>query len=85
MQNVYWYSSHAQTLLSCFSFSVLLFVVIARDHVGTKSTQGMLLREHVSMQDMLGREQVSMQGMLAREHVSTQGTLARKHASHVGT
>ena len=85
MQNVYWYSSHAQTLLSCFSFSFLLFVVIAREQVGTKSTQGMLLREHISTQDMLGREQVSMQGMLAHEHVSMQGTLARKHASHVGT
>ena len=85
MQNVYWYSSHAQTLLSCFSFSFLLFVVIAREQVGTKSTQGMLLREHVSMQGMLAHEHVSTQGTLAHEHVSMQGTLARKHASHVGT
>ena len=38
----------------------LLFVVIAREHVGT---QGTLVREHVDTQDTL-----------ACEHVSTQGT-----------
>ena len=38
----------------------LLFVVIAREHVGT---QGTLVREHIDTQDTL-----------ACEHVSTQGT-----------
>ena len=35
----------------------LLFVVIAREHVDTKSTQGRLAREHVSTQDTLARKE----------------------------
>ena len=69
----------------------MLFVVIAREHVGTQSTQGTLAHEHakharhVSTQDMLARKHVSMQKALAREHVGTQGTLDCKHVSTQGT
>ena len=65
----------------------MLFVVIAREHVGMQSTQGTLSRElarreHVDTQDTLTREYVSTKDTLAREHVSTQGTLGREHIRH---
>ena len=53
----------------------LSFVVIAREHVGTQSTQGTLTREHAR------HEQMSTQDTLVREHVSTQGMFARTHVS----
>ena len=74
----------------------LSFVVIALEHVGTQSVQGMLAREHTDMQDTLACKHMRTQGMLVCEHVrmqstlahelvSTQGMLARKHARHAGT
>ena len=48
----------------------LSFVVIAREHVGTQSRQGTLVREHVDKQDKLVREYIRSQDTLALEHVS---------------
>ena len=53
----------------------LSFVVIAREQVGTQSTQGTLTREHAR------HEHMSTQDTLVREHVSTQGMFARTHVS----
>ena len=57
----------------------LIFViwVIAREHIGTQSTQSMLAREHAMHVGTLARKH--------ERHVSTQGTGARKHARHFGT
>ena len=68
----------------------LIFVICsystwASRHIGTKSTQDTLVREHVSTQSTLAHEHVSTQNTLAHEHVSTQGTLASDHASTQGT
>ena len=63
----------------------LSVVVIAREHVGTQSTQDTLVPEHTYMEDTLAREHISTQGTLAREHLSIKGTLAREHVSIQGT
>ena len=45
-----------------------LFAIIAREHVGTQSTQGTLAREDARHER---REHVDTQDTLTREHVST--------------
>ena len=55
------------------SLLLLLFEVIAREHVGTQGTSKNV-RKHENTQDTL-----------PREHVNTQGTWTRKHERHVGT
>ena len=45
-----------------------LFVIIAREHLGTQSTQGTLAREDARHER---REHVDTQDTLTREHVST--------------
>ena len=51
----------------------LLFIVIAREHVGTQSMQGTLAGEH--------EKHARHVGTLSRKHVSAQRTLAREHVS----
>ena len=55
---------------------------MAREHVGTQSTQDALVREHAKH---ARHEYVDTQGTFACEHVITQGTLARESAKHVST
>ena len=63
----------------------LLFVVKARDHVGTQARKAHKARKHASTQDTLVRERVSTQGRLAREHAKHLGTQPRKHARDFDT
>ena len=51
----------------------LLFIVIAREHVGTQSMQGTLAGEHA--------KHARHVGTLSRKHVCAQGTLAREHVA----
>ena len=62
-------------------------VIIAREQVGTQSTQGTLTREHVRHEHVImwPRRHARHIGTWAREHARHVGLWAGKHARHVGT
>ena len=68
----------------------LIFVICsystwARNHLGTKSTQGTLPREHARHVATWARNHARRVGTWARTHARHVGTWARKYARHVGT